>query len=101
MRSWWRSTSASPVLLSRLSVTSSAAEKYAPDIRIRGELRRRARPAVVAVDQNVSPMRDGQCFVGILLHHRDGNALAIDGDDRVEQFLGRERGEAGRRLIEQ
>ncbi len=61
----------------------------------------RAVAMVASVDQNVRAMRDGQGLARVLLDHGDGHPVAVDGDDVLEQPLGRDGRQARRGLVEQ
>jgi hypothetical protein len=45
-------------------------------------------------------MRDRQRLARILFHHQDAGAGGIDGDDAFEDLAGKQRRQAGGRLVE-
>src|SRR5262245_40174503 len=63
----------------------SGPEKEPSDFRVGGERTGGTGAAVLAVDQNVGTLGDGQRFVGILLHDRHGSAMLVDFDNGIEQ----------------
>src|SRR5687767_11991325 len=65
----------------------SAAEEDPPDVRVRGELGGGAGAAVPAVDEDVAARRDRQRLERVLLDHRDGDAVAVDRGDSLEEAL--------------
>src|SRR5262245_8883699 len=81
--------------------TMSGSEKEPSDLWIGGQRLGGTGAAVLAIDQNVGPIRDGQSFIGILLDDGDGDPSLVDFDNGIEQPLGGERGQAGGRHIEE
>src|SRR6516162_4841070 len=69
----------------------SATEKEPSDFRIDGESLGGAGYAVLAIDQDVGAVGDGERLVGILLDHDDRDAIAINLHNGVEQTLGSHR----------
>src|SRR5262245_2369826 len=73
----------------------SGPEKEPSDFRIRGKRAGNAGAAILAVDQNVGPIGNGERFVGILLDDRHCHAVLVDLLHGIEQALGGTRRQTG------
>src|SRR6266568_150754 len=84
-----------------LAMVSSLSQVCPADFGVVGQVARRALEHDAARLEHVAAAGDGQGHRGILLDEQDGHALLVDGQDRLEDLLDKDRRQSHGGLVEQ